>query len=170
MTNQAFIDGQNLTLGTTTSENPWKIDLFKFREYLHSRYNIEKAYYFVGCMNDDLQDLYDRLQEAGFILVFRSHGEGLMSPKKGNVDTDIVFMMMRNFHEDKTLEKIFLISGDGDYYKTIKYLKENDKLGKILFPAHRKASSLYKRLGGTYYDYLDSKDVKKKIKLSGWHK
>ena len=49
-------------------------------------------------------------------------------------------------------------------------VEKNDKLGKILFPAHRKASSLYKRLGGTYYDYLDSKDVKKKIKLSGWHK
>ena len=79
-------------------------------------------------------------------------------------------MMMKNFHEIPDLDKIFLVSGDGDYYKTIKYLAEQNKLGKILFPAHRKASSLYKRLGGTYFDYLDYPDSRKKIELCSWHK
>lgn len=98
MNNQAFIDGQNLILGTTTSDKPWKIDLYGFREYLRRKYNVTKAYYFIGCIDDNLQDLYDMIQDAGFILVFRAHGEKMISHKKGNVDTDIVFTAMRNFH------------------------------------------------------------------------
>ena len=42
--------------------------------------------------------------------------------------------------------------------------KEN-KLKKILFPNRKFASSLYKSLGGEYFDYLDSKDVKDKISI-----
>ena len=32
--NLAFIDGQNLHLGTTLSESHWEINLYKFRIYL----------------------------------------------------------------------------------------------------------------------------------------
>ena len=114
MNNQAFIDGQNLTLGTTLSDQPWKIDLFRFRKYLQERYNVTKAYYFIGCLDENLQDLYDMIQEAGFVLVFRAHGGSLVSHKKGNVDTDVVFTMMKNFHEYPDVDKFYLISGDGD--------------------------------------------------------
>ena len=165
MNNQAFIDGQNLILGTTMSDEPWKIDLYRFREYLRSKYNVDKAYYFVGCVNDELEKLYTMIQEAGFILVFRAHGNDFVSHKKGNVDTDIVFTMMRNFHECRDVDKFYLVSGDGDYFKTVKYLHEHGKLGKVLFPAHHKASSLYRRLGNQYYDYLDNQGIKNKIKL-----
>lgn len=105
------------------------------------------------------------------MLVFRAHGDGLVSHKKGNVDTDVVFTIMKNFHENTEIDKIYLISGDGDYYKTVKYLLDNRKLGKVLFPARRKASSLYRQnIGGAYYDYLDYPDIKKKIQLEKWHK
>lgn len=169
MNNQAFIDGQNLSRGTTLSEKAWKIDLYKFRRYLQERYSINKAYYFIGCLDENLQDLYDMIQDAGFILVFRAHGGKLVSHKKGNVDTDVVFTIMKNYHEYADIDKFFLVSGDGDYYKTVKYLLDHGKLGKLLFPAHHKASSLYRQIGGTYYDYLDSPDIKKKIKLAGWN-
>ena len=169
MTKQiAFIDGQNLILGTTTSDTPWKVDLYRFRVYLAERYNIVEAYYFMGYPDERLRDLYDTIRAAGFILVFREHGGDLASRKKGNVDTDIVFTMMRDFHERPEIDRFFLVSGDGDYYKTMKYLYEQGKLGKILFPAHRRASSLYRKLGGTYLDYLDYPDIKKKIELKGW--
>ena len=163
MNNQAFIDGQNLTLGTTLSNNPWKVDLYRLREYLRKKYNVTKAYYFIGCISDDLQSLYDMIQDAGFILVFRAHYPDVLSSKKGNVDTDIVFTMMKNFHEHIDIDKFFLISGDGDYYKTIKYLYGKNKLGKVLFPAHGKASSLYRQLNNSYYDFLDNRDVRRKI-------
>lgn len=165
MNNQAFIDGQNLYLGTTTSENAWKVDLRRLREYLRRKYKVKKAYYFLGCVDDGNQDLYDNIQDAGFILVFRAHSANLATVKKGNVDTDIVFKMMRNYHEDPEIDKFFLISGDGDYFRTIKYLYDHNKLGKVLFPAHHKASSLYRQLGGSYYDYLDSPDIRRKIEF-----
>ena len=84
MNNQAFIHGQNLTLGTTLSNQAWKIDLFRFRKYLRERYEIEKAYYFIGCLNEDLQDLYNMIQEAGFLLNLRPHSENLKSHKKAS--------------------------------------------------------------------------------------
>ena len=171
MNNQAFIHGQNLTLGTTLSNQAWKIDLFRFRKYMRERYEIEKAYYFIGCLNEDLQDLYNMIQEAGFLLNLRPHSENLKSHKKGNVDTDIVFSMMKNFHECPEVKKFYLISGDGDYYKTVKYLLDQGKLGKILFPAHKKASSLYRRnISGSYYDYIDYHYIKRKIQLKNLHK
>lgn len=166
MQNQAFIDGQNLFLGTTTSSNPWKIDLYRFREYLRKKYNVTKAYYFLGCIDANHQDLYDLIQDAGFIIVFREHNGNAISHKKGNVDTDIVFTMMRNFHENADINQFFLVSGDGDYYKTIKYLQNQEKLGKVLFPAQYKASSLYRQLGNSYYAYLDNPGTRKKIELA----
>lgn len=165
MGNQAFIDGQNLTLGTTTSKHPWKVDLYRFREYLRKKYSVTKAYYFIGCINDELQSLYDAIQDAGFIIVFRAHYPDALSSKKGNVDTDIVFTMMKNFHECSGVNKFFLVSGDGDYYKTIKYLNEQGKLGKVLFPAHGKASSLYRQLGNSCYDFLDKREIREKIEF-----
>ena len=163
--NQAFIDGQNLHLGTTTSTIPWKVDLYRFREYLRKKYHVIKAYYFLGCFDINNQELYNIIQDAGFILVFRAHSESQLSSKKGNVDTDIVFSIMKEFHEHEDIAEFYLVSGDGDYYKTIKYLYDKGKLGKVLFPAHHKASSLYKQLDNSCYDYLDNEGVRKKIKL-----
>ena len=40
MSNLAFIDGQNLHLGTKT--NGWKIDLFKFKTYLKDKFKVEQ--------------------------------------------------------------------------------------------------------------------------------
>ena len=165
MNNQAFIDGQNLTLSTRYDQDPWKIDLYKFRKYLKEKYNISKAYYFLGYRNDEYLKLYNRIRNSGFIIVFRAHNEQLESNKKGNVDTDIVFMMMKSFHEKDDSNKIFLVSGDGDYYRTIIYLKRHGRLGKILFPAHFRASSLYRHFSDYYYDYLDSPIIRKKIEL-----
>lgn len=163
--NQAFIDGQNLHLGTTTSTSPWKVDLYRFREYLRKKYHVNKAYYFLGCFDINNQELYNIIQDAGFILVFRAHTESQLSSKKGNVDTDIVFSMMKEFHERENIDKFYLVSGDGDYYRTIKYFYDKGKLGKVLFPAHHKASSLYKQLDNSCYDYLDNEGVRKKIEL-----
>ena len=165
MKNQAFVDGQNLYLGTTSCKKSWKVDLYRFREYLRRKYFIDKAYYFMGSLDDDSEDLYNLIQDAGFILVFRAHSDALISNKKGNVDTDIVFMMMRNFHECTDVGKFFLISGDGDYYKTVRYLVDKGKFGKVLFPARKNASSLYRKIGNAYYDYLDKADLRKKIEL-----
>lgn len=54
-------------------------------------------------------------------------------------------------------KKIWLfVSGDGDYKMLVDFLIEEKKFGKMLFPNRKFASSLYKKLGSEYFDYLES--------------
>ena len=162
--NQAFIDGQNLYINTKT--NGWSVDLARFRRYLAEKYKIEKAYYFLGVLTEDNQEIYEQIQSAGFILVFREHTSATLGKKKGNVDTDIVFTVMNKLIEDETLEKVLLVSGDGDYFKMVKYLVDEERFLKVLAPNRHSASSLYKRLSPEYIDYIDAPDIRKKIEES----
>lgn len=158
--NIAFIDAQNLHLGT--AEDNWKVDHFKFRKYLKDKYRVQEAYYFPGYLNEDYQDLYRTLQKAGFIVIFKEHTVKSLSKKKGNVDTDVVFEIMKTLIEDE-FDKVVLVSGDGDYKKAVDYLIKKDKLEKILFPNKKFASSLYKKLGSEYFDSICKPTVKAKI-------
>jgi uncharacterized LabA/DUF88 family protein len=161
--NIAFIDGQNLHLGTT--QDNWKVDLKKLRVYLKDKYHVNEAYYFLGYVSEAEQDLYNNLQKSGFIVLFKEHNPSLKSTKKGNVDTDIVFEIMKNLIDNAKFNKIVLISGDGDYKKLIDYLIKKDRFKKILFPNRIFASSLYKHFGAEYFDYLYN--IKAYIE---WHK
>ncbi len=162
--NVAFIDGQNLYLGT--KECGWKVDYAKFRKYLLDKYNVQEAYYYLGFISDVEQDLYDSLQKAGFILSFREHSAALKGNKKGNVDSDIVFGVMKKVADSDTFDKVFIVSGDGDYKRMVDYLVKKEKFGKMLFPNKKFASSLYHSLGGEYFDYLESAGVKAKIEYT----
>ncbi len=94
--NIAYVDGQNLYMGTTKLEgSAWRVNLKKFRVYLKDHYHVETAYYFLGFVNDDFQDLYTEIQAAGFILPFREHSSTMLGKKKGNVDSDIIFQIMK---------------------------------------------------------------------------
>lgn len=46
MENFAFIDSQNVY--RAICEQRWKIDYAKFRNYLHSKFQVKNAYYFIG--------------------------------------------------------------------------------------------------------------------------
>jgi len=163
--NIAFIDGQNLHLGTTLSDNSWKVNLFKFKVYLEKKYRVKEAYYFLGYVQEVNQEIYSEIQKAGFILVFKQHNPAMLGKKKGNVDTDIVFEIMKKIYRKNDFNKIVLVSGDGDYKLLVDFLIEENKLKKILFPNKKFASSLYKSLGGELFDYLDNKDIKNKISI-----
>ncbi len=165
MRNIAFIDAQNLNYSTVDSEPSWKVGLKQFRIYLKEKYQVDEAYYFLGCIDDNYSEMYDNIQKAGFILVFREHSPKFLSIKKGNVDTDIVFSVMKKLYKHENFEKVILVSGDGDYYKMVKFLVEENKLGKILMPVKGRASSLYRQIPAKYRDYLDKPEIKKKIEL-----
>jgi uncharacterized LabA/DUF88 family protein len=152
--NLAFIDGQNLYRGTTLTDPKWKVDLFKFRKYLTDKYGIQKAYYFLGFLNEENQSLYDKIQEAGFIVKFREHNSAMIGKKKGNVDSDIIFDIMKRIYKKEVFDKIVLVSGDGDYKMLVDFLIEENKFKKILFPNKDFASSLYKKITRVYFDYL----------------
>lgn len=82
--NYAFVDGQNLYMGTAKREvDPWKIDLKRFRVYLNDKYSVSKAYYFLGYVQEENQDLYEEIQAAGFVLIFREHNPAMLGKKIG---------------------------------------------------------------------------------------
>jgi len=162
--NIAYIDGQNLYFGTR--EAKWAIDHKKLRTYLKEKYHVVEAYYFMGFVSPDQQDLYDNLQKAGYILTFREHSSALKGNKKGNVDSDIIFGLMRKLVEQEEFNKVFILSGDGDYIRLVDFLIRKEKFGKMLFPNNKFASSLYKKLGGEYFSSLEEKGVKSKIEYT----
>lgn len=161
--NLAFIDGQNLHLGTTLSESHWEINLYKFRIYLEKKYSVKEAYYFLGYVQEENQEIYSGIQKAGFILVFKQHTLSMLGKKKGNVDTDIVFDIMKRICKKESFDKVVLVSGDGDYKSMVDFLINENKFKKILFPNRKYRSSLYKKLSNNYFAYLDDKDIKNKI-------
>ena len=161
--NTAFVDGQNLYMSTTTADEPWHIDLARFRIYLKQKYKVEKAYYFLGFTQEEQQDLYDEIQEAGFILKFKEHSPVMLSKKKGNVDTDLVFTVMKKLYRNEKFNKVVLVSGDGDYKMLVDFLIEENKFEKILFPNQKRTSSLYKKIDLKYRADLNVKPIRKKI-------
>lgn len=159
--NVAFVDGQNLHLGT--KEKGWTVNHARLRTYLKDKYKVGEAYYFLGFVSENVQDLYDNLQKAGFILSFREHSSALKGKKKGNVDCDIIFAVMRKLVEQEPFEKVYIVSGDGDYKKLVDFLVKKGRFGKMLFPNMEYASSLYKSLGGEFFANLGDPAVRAKI-------
>lgn len=162
--NVAFIDGQNLHLGTSLhNDDGWHVDYRKFRKYLRDKYGVVEAYYYMGCVREQEQELYTSLQLAGFVLNFREHTDMMKGKKKGNVDSDIIFDVMRRIADDSLGGKVVLVSGDGDYKKMASYLLKRERLEHILFPNRKFASSLYYALGSDHFSSLDEPDVRRKI-------
>lgn len=62
--NYAFIDSQNLNL--SIKYLGWNLDFKRFRVYLKEKYNVNKAYLFIGYIEGN-SELYKSLQEAGFM-------------------------------------------------------------------------------------------------------
>jgi len=145
-----------MNLKDCTCGTAWKIDLKRFRTYLRENCDVSEAYYFLGYLNENNEDLYNNIQKAGFIVIFKEHTALLKSKKKGNIDTDLVFEVMKNLVDNPDFTKVVLVSGDGDYKKLVNYLISKDRFDKILFPNKKFASSLYKEFGSERFDYLEN--------------
>ena len=136
----------------------------RFRVYLLEKYHVGRAYLFMGAYNKDYVKRYKLYKKYGYELVFRPHNSGSLGGKKGNIDTDLVFFCMRDVFTVKTLNKVLIISRDGDYFRMVEYLSKINKLEKVLLPSHKNASSLYKSIADKYIVYLDRPSLIKKLK------
>ena len=137
--NYAFIDSQNLNLGI--QKLGWKLDYRKFRVYLAEKYGVKKAYIFIGFVALN-QSLYDRLQEAGFILEFKPTIPDADGKIKGNIDADLV---LRATLELNDYDKAIVVSSDGDFYSLVQHLYEKNKLKVVLSPDEENCSNLLKQ-------------------------
>ena len=81
---------------------------------------------------------------------------------KGNCDADLVLKMVSDFYEGK-MNKAILVSSDGDYASTIRFLIEKGKLPTILSPSDvERCSILLKRTGAKISYLRDFKDTIKR--------
>jgi len=152
--NVAYIDGANLHNGINTFK--WKFDYRRFRVWLREKYGVEQAYLFLGLI-PKYKDLYTKLQEQGYTLVFKEvifDGDG---KAKGNCDADIVVHAMQNAYENK-FGKAVLVTSDGDYAPLVKFLKEKNKIDCILSPYNTKKCSILLKRTDVKISYISEQE------------
>lgn len=148
--NFAFIDGQNLYLAM--KDVGWKLDLRKFRIYLAEKYSVKKAYYFLGFVEGN-NDLYVSLQKWGYIIIFKptlrgANGEIL----KGDCDVELVLQAMIDYG---SYDKAVIVSGDGDFFSLVQYLRERGKLREVIAPNLNQYSGLLKNAAGNFLNFIN---------------
>ncbi len=136
--NYAFIDSQNLNLNIRNQG--WILDFARFRVYLKDKYQVKKAFLFIGYIEEN-KKLYDFLSQTGYICIFKPTLEYKDGTKKGNCDAELVLQAMIEF---PNYDSALIVSGDGDFYCLVKYLFEQNKLKMMMIPNRHKFSALLK--------------------------
>lgn len=136
--NYAFIDSQNVYLAI--KDQGWSIDWKRFRVYLKEKYDVEKAYLFIGYIQGNLKP-YTELQIAGFICIWKPTLEYKDGTIKGNCDAELVLHTMIQF---SNFDNAVIITGDGDFHCLVDYLVDRGKLKALLIPNKYKYSALLK--------------------------
>lgn len=138
--NYAFIDGQNLN--KAIQSQGWSLDYREFRKYLEEKYQVRKAYIFIGLITTN-QTLYSALQDFGYHLVFKPTIANKFGDVKGNVDAEMVLYAITVMEQ---YNKAVIVSGDGDFYTLVQYLQSKGKLEKLLVPNEQAYSALFDTL------------------------
>lgn len=136
--NYAFIDSQNLNLSIRALG--WKLDYTRFRVYLAEKYGVTKAFLFIGYIEGN-NDLYVRLQDAGFLCIFKPTLVYKDGTTKGNCDAELVLHAMIEY---PNYNRAVIVTGDGDFYCLVKYWIEQNKFSALLIPNRFKYSALLK--------------------------
>lgn len=146
----AFIDSQNLNLGTGKDitrkgrviYKGWKLDFKKFRKYLSDKFRVEKAFLCIGYVKQN-EPMYASLRSFGYELIFKPTVKDNQGSQKGNVDAELVLHSAAI--EYPNYDKAVIVSGDGDFYCLYEYLEKNKKLSKIIIPNRKSESTLLKK-------------------------
>lgn len=146
----AYIDGANLHNGSKSLG--WVLDYRKFRVWLKEKFNVTRAYIFIGLV-PRYKDLYAQLQEDGYILIYKEVTYDGTGKIKGNCDADLVLKAVVDFYE-KQCEQAILVSNDGDYAPLVKFLQEKNAFHSLISPSN-KCSYLLRKLN-TSIVFLDT--------------
>lgn len=145
----AFIDSQNLNLGTSKDlykgkrkiYTGWKLDYKKFRKYLSYKFRVSKVFLFIGYIKQN-ETLYKRLKSYDYQLIFKPTVKDNQGKPKGNVDAELVLHAAAiQFNK---YDKAVIVSGDGDFYCLHEFLVKTGKLLRIIIPNVKSESSLLK--------------------------
>lgn len=158
--NIAYIDGANLHKGVESLG--WKLDYDKFRIWLFQKYGIAIAKIFMGKVLSH-KDIYARLRESGFEIIFKKAVRQRNRKIKANCDTELAVTALSDFYE-KRLAKAIIVSSDGDFSIVGQFLKERYSILAIVSPRNS-CSLLLKRLNLPIL-YLDSQRIHLEIVIS----
>lgn len=147
----AFIDSQNLNLGTSKSiykkqgkgykriYQGWDLDFKKFRRYLTDKFRVSKAFLYIGYIKEN-RNLYRRLKNYGYLLIYKPTVTDNRGKPKGNIDAELV--LGASAVQINRYDKAVVVSGDGDFRCLYEYLEKKRKLLKIVIPNRKSQSSL----------------------------
>ncbi len=116
------------------------MDWAKFRAYLKADFSVEVAYLFMGYMPEH-QEMYNSLQKAGYIVVFKPVSVNREGEVKGNIDAELVLQAMIDFER---YDGALIVTGDGDFASLVSHLSNKNKLTGVLIPNQRQFSPLLK--------------------------
>jgi len=136
--NYAFIDTQNTWKGVSTLG--WVLDWLKFRIYLQDKYNVTKAFLFIGYIEKHAP-MYQSFEDAGFLIIFKPTIRDNYGNIKGNCDADMVLETV--IHVQK-YDKAVIVTSDGDFYSLVRYLYDCEKLEVVISPYGETCSHLLK--------------------------
>lgn len=154
--NYAFIDSQNVNLNIRNQG--WILDFARFRVYLKEKYGVSRAFLFFGYIPKN-QKMYDFLTACGYIIIFKPVVEGPHGTK-GNCDAELVLYTMIHFGN---FTKAVIVSGDGDFACLVEYLRDKEKLERLIVPNKQKYSKLLRAvLKGQYISFMN--DLKAALK------
>lgn len=137
--NFAFVDCQNLWYNL---DKDWHLDWNKFFEFLRDKHGVKRGYVFIGFVAG-YQKMYQQLQEAGFILIFKPVQE-TSNGIKCNVDTEMVLQTMIQL---PNYDRAVIVSGDGDFTCLVDYLAGVNKLEAIMIPGQKSYSHSLEKAG-----------------------
>lgn len=138
--NYAFIDSQNLNLAIRGQGGI--LDFARFRVYLEDKYEISKAFLFLGYVEEN-KGLYNFLERVSYTCIFKPTLKYKDGETKGNCDAELVLHTMIEFNN---FSKAVIVTGDGDFYCLVEHLIKKDKLKRLLIPNENRYSSLFKQL------------------------
>jgi uncharacterized LabA/DUF88 family protein len=137
--NFAFVDCQNLWYNL---DKDWQLDWTKFFEFLKTKHGVKRGYVFIGFVAG-YQKMYQQLQEAGFILIFKPIQE-TSNGIKCNIDTEMVLQTMIQL---PNYDRAVIVSGDGDFTCLVDYLVSVKKLEAVLIPGQKSYSHSLEKAG-----------------------
>ena len=143
----AFIDASNIHYGS--KEAGFTVDYAKLRSYLTSRFSASRLFYFgaIDEMKEDDRAFKAELLSLGYELKLVRLKIFKDGKKKADTDSRMTFEMMKMFGE---YDRAVVLSGDGDFYWVLEYLKDVKEKVWLLGMASRTARDLTKLFGPNF--------------------
>ncbi len=145
----AFIDASNIIYGARAEG--WFIDQKKLIMYLKNKFQVKKAFFYYGKDSKDpkKEAFLSKLRQFGFILRIKEI-KRFGKKTKANCDVDLTMDMLLKINE---YNRAIVLSGDGDFFPLLQYLKNQKKQLVVIASPKRTAREIKKFIGQRFINF-----------------